>query len=191
MTIEGLNRAIVYAWVVLAAVWLVAAAGKKPTLRRQAMGARLVYGLLLTFGFVLMARPWFRIGLLAVRFVPDTMQIAVTAFSLVLAGAMVAIWARLTLGGNWSGRPSLMAGHELITRGPYAFTRHPIYTGLLLAFVGTALAVGEVRGIVALGAILAGFLIKIGDEEKILEQAFPEAYPQYRQRVKALIPWLI
>jgi protein-S-isoprenylcysteine O-methyltransferase Ste14 len=51
--------------------------------------------------------------------------------------------------------------------------------------------VGEVRGIVALGAILAGFLIKIGDEEKILEQAFPEAYPQYRQRVKALIPWLI
>jgi protein-S-isoprenylcysteine O-methyltransferase Ste14 len=72
--------------------------------------------------------------------------------------------------------------------GPYAVTRHPIYSGLLLACLGTALAGGEWRCIVGMAMILLAFAIKIGKEEHLMMETFPEAYRQYRRRVKALIP---
>ena len=94
----------------------------------------------------------------------------------------------MTLGNNWSGRATVKAGHELIVSGPYSLARHPIYTGLLLASIGTALATAEWRCILGLALIVSGFAAKIGQEEKLMMQTFPDAYPRYRQRVKALIP---
>lgn len=79
-------------------------------------------------------------------------------------------------------------GHELVTRGPYALTRHPIYTGLLLATVGTAIAVDQVRVLPGLALVAIGLAIKIGQEERLMISAFPNAYPIYRTRVKALFP---
>ena len=81
--------------------------------------------------------------------------------------------------------------HELIVKGPYALTRHPIYTGLIAAFAGTALAIGQVRGVAALLLIVTAFCFKIREEERLMTDTFPVDYPAYRRRVKALIPWLL
>jgi protein-S-isoprenylcysteine O-methyltransferase Ste14 len=182
---------LVYPWTALALVWLTAAAGKKAVLQRQPTQRRLLHIVLATFAFALLVQSWFHRGWLGMRFVPATQAIYFTGFGISVAGALLAIWARLTLGGNWSGRPSLMAGHELVTSGPYALARHPIYTGLMLAFAGTVLAMGEWRGVLGVLIVLFAFLIKIHDEERLMLQAFPDAYPQYRRRVKALIPGVL
>jgi protein-S-isoprenylcysteine O-methyltransferase Ste14 len=139
-------------------------------------------------GFALLGSRNFHQGWLGMRFLPDTPAVSVAGFALTVAGCLFAIWARLTLGGNWSGRATVKAGHELIVSGPYAMARHPIYTGLFLASVGTALARGEWRCILGLLLIALAFAVKIGQEERLMLQAFPHAYPQYRQKVKALIP---
>lgn len=177
-----------YPWIALGAIWLAAAAGKKPTLRTQTDNRRLLHVFLALAGFFLLAHPWFHRGWLGLRFLPDSRAVYYAGFALTLAGALFAVWARLTIGRNWSGRPSVMAGHELVTSGPYAVARHPIYTGLLLAAAGTALAIGEWRSLIGVALLLAAFLIKIEDEEQMMLDTFPDAYPRYRRRVRALIP---
>jgi protein-S-isoprenylcysteine O-methyltransferase Ste14 len=110
---------------------------------------------------------------------------------LTIAGCLFAIWARITLGANWSGRATVKAGHELITAGPYALARHPIYTGLLTACIGTAIGYGERRCLVGLLLIVLGFVIKMGQEERLMLETFPDAYAAYRRRVKALVPGVL
>ncbi|HVU45700.1 MAG TPA: isoprenylcysteine carboxylmethyltransferase family protein [Terracidiphilus sp.] len=180
-----------YPWIALGAVWLAAAAGKRPTLRTQTDGHRMLHIFLALLGFCMLAHPWFHRGWLGLHFLADTRALFYAGFAITVAGTLFAIWARFALGRNWSGRPSVMAGHELVTSGPYAVARHPIYTGLLLAAAGTALAIGEWRCILALALILAAFLVKITAEEQLMMQTFPNAYPQYRKRVKALIPGVL
>jgi protein-S-isoprenylcysteine O-methyltransferase Ste14 len=124
------------------------------------------------------------------RFLSAAPALGYIGLALTAAGCGFAIWARLTLGSNWSGRATVKAGHELIVSGPYALARHPIYTGLLVAAAGTALARGEWRCILGIALIIIAFLIKMSHEEKLMLQTFPDAYPRYRQRVKALIPGL-
>jgi protein-S-isoprenylcysteine O-methyltransferase Ste14 len=182
---------LAYPWLALGLVWLTAAAGKKAVVQRQPMRRRLLHYALATAAFALLVLPMFQRGWLGMRFVPSTQRIYFTGFGISVAGALFAIWARLKLGRNWSGRPSVMAGHELITSGPYALARHPIYTGLVVAFAGTVLADGEWRGVPGVLLVLFAFLVKIRDEEQLMLQAFPEAYPQYRRRVKALIPGVL
>ena len=179
---------IAYPWVTLGAIWLAAAAGKKPTIRRQPLPGRFLTFAVLLLGFAMNAGPYFNFGWLGARFVPYGNASFYTGFAITVLGCAFAVWARLTLGGNWSGRPSLMLGHELITKGPYALARHPIYTGLLMATAGTALALGEWRNLLGALFVLAGLLFKMRDEEKIMLDAFPAAYPAYRRRVKALVP---
>lgn len=184
----NLNAAIGYCWAVLAFVWLVGLAFTKRTVRSQAAGSRLFHMALALLGFMLVGSRYFRQGWLGVRFLPDTPLLAAAGFALTLAGCLFAIWARVTLGGNWSGRATVKANHELVVSGPYSLARHPIYTGLLLAAAGTALARGEWRCILGIALISLAFAVKIGQEEKLMLLTFPHAYPQYRQRVKALIP---
>jgi len=177
-----------YPWIALGVVWLAAAGMKKPTLRSLTVGRRIFYFFFALLGFFLLARPYSHSGWLGQRFIAEIPAIYYGGFGITVAGALFAIWARLVLGRNWSGRPSVMAGHELITRGPYAVARHPIYTGLLLAAAGTALAIGQWRSIAGFALLFAAFLVKMSAEEQLMMQTFPEAYPRYRQRVKALIP---
>ena len=101
------------------------------------------------------------------------------------------MWARVHLGRNWSGIVTVKEGHELITGGPYAIVRHPIYTGLLLAFIGSALARGEWRGVLAVAVVLAALWRKLGLEERWMREQFGSAYQAYSQRVAALVPFLL
>lgn len=182
------NSAIGYTWQALGLVWLVGLAFTKRTLRSQSIGTRAFHLVLALFGFLLLGSHYFRQGWLGMRFVPDSASAAIAGFALTVAGCLFAAWARVTLGANWSGRATVKAGHELIVSGPYAVARHPIYAGLLLAAAGTTLAHGEWCCILGLALIALAFAVKIGQEEKLMLETFPHAYPDYRHRVKALIP---
>jgi protein-S-isoprenylcysteine O-methyltransferase Ste14 len=110
---------------------------------------------------------------------------------LVFAGLSVSVWARVHLGRNWSGRISVKENHQLIQTGPYAIVRHPIYSGLLLAIVGTALAQGEWRGVLAALLMLISFWRKLTVEERWMLDAFGNQYQRYREHTWALIPYLL
>ena len=118
----------------------------KKTKKRESWGQRFRYVLPLVIAFYLF-RPRAHYGWLGARFVPESDAGGWVGVALTAAGVAIAIWARWHLGTNWSGVVTLKEGHELIRTGPYRTIRHPIYTGILLAFLGTAVALGEVRGL--------------------------------------------
>src|SRR5205814_7527021 len=101
------------------------------------------------------------------------------------------VWARVYLGGNWSAAVAVKADHELIRTGPYRYARHPIYTGILVALAGTALARGEWRGLVALAFAFLGLWRKLSLEEALLTEVFGAQYADYQANVPALIPFLL
>lgn len=187
----NVNSAIAYTWGGLGLVWLAGMAFTRQTVRRQPGGARLFHLALVMIGFTLLGSRWFEYGWFAARFVPFARALELTGLVVTVAGCLFAIWARLTLGSNWSGQATVKAGHELVATGPYAMARHPIYTGLVTASFGTALAIGEMRCIFGFFIIVLALMIKTGQEERLMLQTFPQAYPEYRRRVKALITGLL
>jgi len=190
MTINA-QAAIGYTWEALGLVWLVGLAFNKRTVRSQPTGARFFHLGLAMLGFFLLGSGFFDAGWLGERFLPADSSVQLAGLSLTIAGCLFAIWARITLGANWSSRATVKAGHELIVIGPYALARHPIYTGLLAAAVGTGMTVGKMRCLLGFVLILLAFAIKMSQEERLMVQTFPEAYTAYRRRVKALIPGVL
>jgi protein-S-isoprenylcysteine O-methyltransferase Ste14 len=111
------------------------------------------------------------------------------AAALTLLGTLIAIWARIHLGRNWSAAPAVKEKHELVVGGPYRFVRHPIYTGVLLAMLGVALTGSFFAiGILAVASVMV--FRRIGKEEAIMLELFPGDYPAYQARTKRLIPFV-
>ncbi|HUA19027.1 MAG TPA: isoprenylcysteine carboxylmethyltransferase family protein [Bryobacteraceae bacterium] len=183
--------AIGYAWVTFFVIWWIAAVRTKRTARTQSVGSRLLQGGLAAAGAVLLFAPRIGIRWLGLELLPDTAALAYTGAALTFAGIAFAVWARFAIGRNWSGTVTIKQDHELIRRGPYALVRHPIYSGLLLAVVGTALAVNELRGLAALVLVTLAFCLKLRTEESFMLQQFGDQYRGYRREVKALIPFVI
>ena len=180
--------AIADCWKALGLFWLIGLAFTKPTVRRQSAGSRLLHYVLAITGGLLIWGYLFPRDWLGGRFVPHTPSVALAGLALTIAGCLFAVWARITLGANWSGRATVKAGHELIVKGPYALARHPIYTGVLLGLAGTVLAIGQWRCVLGFFIVVLAFVVKISQEERLMTETFPQAYPDYRRRVKALIP---
>lgn len=109
---------------------------------------------------------------------------------LLYGGIAFAIWARVHLGRYWSGIVTLKEGHRLIRTGPYAFVRNPIYTGILLAVIGSAVVVGRAGVLIMVVVLLVAFLLKIRAEEALLREAFGAEYEEYAREVKRLVPGL-
>jgi protein-S-isoprenylcysteine O-methyltransferase Ste14 len=128
---------------------------------------------------------------LDIRIVPAMETVQWLAGMLCIAGLVFCVWARATLGRNWSGTITLKEGHELIERGPYRLVRHPIYTGLLVMFLATALALGHLGGVLAVPLAFASFWIKLEQEERLMLQQFPDQYRSYQRRVKRIIPFVL
>jgi protein-S-isoprenylcysteine O-methyltransferase Ste14 len=122
--------------------------------------------------------------------VPHSTAMTFVGLVVTVLGLLLAIWARVVLGGNWSGTVTFKENHELIVRGPYALVRHPIYTALLLMFLGTALAIGTAGGFVGLALFFLSFWIKLRQEEALMTEHFGDQYRDYKKRVKALIPFV-
>lgn len=176
-------------WVAWAVYWLVTAYDTKQTIWREPQAAQALHVVPLLLGFALLGAPRLVPAMLKARFVPAGSLLPSLGGVLVAAGLGFAVWARLHLGREWSGIVTLKEGHALIRTGPYRRIRHPIYTGLLLAIIGTALAIGEWRGLVAIACALIGLVRKIHGEEALMERAFPE-YADYRRSTAALVPLL-
>jgi protein-S-isoprenylcysteine O-methyltransferase Ste14 len=116
--------------------------------------------------------------------------VRILGLAILLAATALTIWARLALGAMWSAAPAVKQEHKLRTGGPYAVTRHPIYTGLLGMTLGSLLLAGAGRWIVAFPVYLAVLEFKIRIEERLMLAEFPDDYPRYRHRVPQLVPGL-
>ncbi len=176
-------------WLAWALYWLSGALGNKPTLRRESLGARLAYYLPLLLGAVLLGWRAMPVGWLAMRLWPRSPTPYFIGLALLIAGLGFSVWARVHLGRNWSGTVTVKEGHELIRTGPYGLVRHPIYTGLITAVLGTAIVSGTVRGALALLVITASLIVKLRTEEDFMRETFPDEYPRYAHEVPALIPF--
>jgi protein-S-isoprenylcysteine O-methyltransferase Ste14 len=161
----------------------------KPTQRRESPASRLAHLLPLALGGALIAAPQPPSSALAWRLWPPSLAAYAMGVALVIVGLAFAIWARVHLGGNWSGTVTIKQGHELIRSGPYAYVRHPIYTGLLAALLGTTLASGTVHAAIGLAIIAVALVRKSRVEEGFMREIFPDAYPRYSAEVPALIPF--
>jgi protein-S-isoprenylcysteine O-methyltransferase len=176
-------------WLVLMAVWVAGMFTTRQTVRRQSGGSRIVQMAVMLLG------AWLLFGRGPVPAwdapaFPATNSTVIAGLVTTLAGVLFAIWARLTLGANWSGVITVKAGHTLIQRGPYRVVRHPIYTGILIAATGTALTQASIRSVVALPVLGFGFWLKTLTEEQFMIAEFGEEYLRYKHDVRALVPFL-
>ncbi|HUL28035.1 MAG TPA: isoprenylcysteine carboxylmethyltransferase family protein [Streptosporangiaceae bacterium] len=172
-------------WVVFWIYWLAVSVGVKAGRTRwgRFAGPRVAIILLV----LLLVRLKVLKGHRAVTSDPWLQGIGLVIFVLGLA---LAVWARIYIGRNWGMPMSEKAEPELVTTGPYSTIRHPIYSGIILAMVGTAIAVSLywLIGVVVLGAY---FLYSAVMEERYLTEQFPDAYPRYKRSTRMLIPFIL
>jgi len=177
-------------WLGWLGYWLVAAGGVKTDRRRETAGSRFAHFLPLGLAIVLIAVPPHS-GWAGARFLPRMWAFYWLGVALVAVGMGFACWARVHIGRNWSAAVTVKQDHELVRSGPYRIVRHPIYSGLLLAFLGTAVARGDWQALLAVPLVLVAFRRKIRLEEQWMEEQFSRDYPEYRATVPALIPFLV
>ncbi len=179
------------AWAAWLAVWIAMARRVKPTALRESLGRRAAHivPLVLAAAVVFYCPPGE--GWWSCRNLLRPAAWMAPAGAVVVAGGLgFAVWARIILAENWSGIVTLKRDHALIRRGPYTIVRHPIYTGLLSALLGTAIAIDQWRGLVAFGIVSASFIAKSRTEEAFMVRAFGAEYVQYRRRVAGLVPFV-
>lgn len=175
-------------------VWLAMAWRTKKKVFRQPRAATLVYVVPLLLGVLLLAQaarfsP--HLAFLAAPLYRPTPALAWVAAVLAVAGVVLAVWSRVVLGRNWSGQVTLKEDHELVTNGPYAAIRHPIYTALILLFGGFAVLLSSAGAWLGWALITVSFWIKLRQEEALMLRQFPDGYPAYMARTKRLFPALI
>lgn len=177
-------------WIAWLVYWFVGALRVRKNERGESGGQRFQTALVLGVGAYLIFAPSTPLGPLNARFVPDAVALRVVALGMVVAGLAITVWARRHIGQFWSARVMLKEGHELIQTGPYARVRHPIYSGVFLALLGTALFVGEWRALLGALIVLIAHWQKARREEALLEGQFGEVYREYCERTGALLPRL-
>jgi protein-S-isoprenylcysteine O-methyltransferase Ste14 len=177
-------------WIAFLLYWQIKAAGAKTTQRLEPAGSRILRALVFLVAIILLSTTriplrWLYLPVWPVGLWPFWLGAAFLA-----AGLLFAIWAREHLGRNWSRSVTIKEDHELITTGPYAVVRHPIYTGILAGFLGTAIAISQVRGFIAFLLIFFILWLKLRMEEQWMRSQFGETYAAYAQRTAALVPYL-
>jgi protein-S-isoprenylcysteine O-methyltransferase Ste14 len=177
-----LKSAMVIAWIIFWAYWFLSAVGAK---KGAGTWRRIPLRGLSALAVVLLLRRFPGQGLA----VPTSILAPIGAV-VFTCGIALAIWARVYLGRNWGMPMTQKAEPELVTSGPYRLIRHPIYTGLLLGLLGTAVA-NNLAGLIIVAALGAYFYISASVEERNLTATFPTAYPAYRASTKMLIPFLL
>ena len=180
--------AIQLTWLIFLAYWILAGLRVNKMERSEPAGERAARILAILVAFILLYDEDPRCSILGGRFIPERDWIFATGSALTFAGVAFAIWARYHTAQYWSASVVLRAGHQLIRTGPYARIRHPIYTGMLQAVAGTALAIGRYRALAAFAIILAGFIWKSKREEKLLGSQFGSAFDEHRRHLGFILP---
>ncbi|HWJ71042.1 MAG TPA: isoprenylcysteine carboxylmethyltransferase family protein [Sphingobium sp.] len=186
---------IVASWTLFLLVWALKYRGNKESILVQPRRERLAYSLPLLLGVIAMsalpARLWPPLGVLAIPLWPRSPASVGAGARLALLGLALALWARFTLGRDWSGLVTLKRDHRLVTSGPYAWIRHPIYTAMIALFGALMLAFGTGGAIIGWLLIIASCQVKLRQEEALMLGRFPEAYPAYMARTRRLLPFLL
>jgi protein-S-isoprenylcysteine O-methyltransferase Ste14 len=177
-------------WMVFFVLWMLAALRTKRTMVRVNWRRTLAYGIPAVLGFYFMFSMDLNVPWLQKRILPHSEALVIAALVVTFSGLAFAVWARVFLGRNWSSAPVIKEQHQLIRGGPYRLVRHPIYTGILLALVGTFLANGKVRGIVGVVLVWLAWEIKSRMEEEFMVRTFGSEYEDYRRTTGALFPRL-
>ena len=177
-------------WIAFILYWQIKAANTKTTQRLEPAASRMIRALIILIAILLLLTtriplPWLYLQLWPTGFWPFWLGAALT-----VAGLLFAVWARGYLGRNWSRSVTIKQDHELITSGPYAAVRHPIYTGVLTGVLGTAIALSQVRGVIVFALFFLVFWIKLRMEEQWMQSQFGATYTNYVQQTAALVPYL-
>jgi protein-S-isoprenylcysteine O-methyltransferase Ste14 len=187
------SQIILGAWIVFM-VFLYAPSliNRAPTDRRSSKYLARSLMVFLLAVILLVALEQFEPGVLFLRIIPDTATAGMSGVVLTIAGLGFSAYARIHLGRFWSSMVMIKVGHQLIRTGPYRFVRNPMYTGMLVALIGAAVAIGVLYAFAGLGILVVGIWIKIVSEEEILLETFGDEYLQYKKNVKAaLIPFVV
>jgi protein-S-isoprenylcysteine O-methyltransferase len=188
---HDLPFAIRAAWTAIGLIWAAAALAAKPAVRTEAHGSRLGHLVTFAVALTLLFSSAVQTGPLAWRVLPAAPAWTAAGVILTFAGILFALWARFYLGRNWSAIVSIKRNHALVETGPYSIVRHPIYSGLLLAIFGTALAAADLSAFLAVALAFAAWHAKSRLEEHFLLPQFGDAYRVYRAHVRALIPFVL
>ncbi len=180
-------------WLVFAGIWLVAAGFAKRTADGGRTWRREIAMRLVILVLVVVALHLLRISgtmrVLRPHVVNRNAVAGVIGVVVCGAGVALAVFARIHIGRNWGMPMSRKQQPELVTTGPYAVVRHPIYAGILLAIVGSAIGL-SMFWLLALVAAVPYFVYSARREERLMAEEFPEQYPAYMRRTKMLLPWL-
>lgn len=177
-----------YIWSVFGIYWIAAGVKGKSAQTHEAHWYRFLRLSILALVFLLLFWGRTAAGFLGAQFLPDLPVIAYVGFASTLVGLSVALWARIHLGQYWSDKVVLKVDHQLIRTGPYAYMRHPIYSGVLLGVLGTAMVLGQWRGLLAFVILLINYSIKAKKEEQILSGRFSNEFREHESRAGFLFP---
>ena len=184
-----LTDPITLSWIAWILYWWVSSLRVKPAVRKESTWSRLAHGLPLAIAAILliMHPPDNWLGRSVLPWHDGRRYDA--GLAMAAAGLAFSVWARVTLGRNWSATVTVKEQHQLIVAGPYRFVRHPIYTGILLAFLGTALAQNEWRSALAFVLVWLSLWRKWRLEERFMRETFGDAYMRYRASTPAVVPY--
>ena len=177
-------------WFVFLIYWQIKAANTKTTRRLEPIASRMLRALIFLVAIVLLSTTQIPLRWLYLQLWPAGLCPFWLGALVMVAGLLFAVWAREHLGSNWSRSVTIKQGHELITTGPYAVVRHPIYTGILAGFLGTAIALSQVRGFIVFVLIILTLWLKLRMEEQWMRSQFGETYANYAHQTAALVPYL-
>jgi protein-S-isoprenylcysteine O-methyltransferase Ste14 len=176
-------------WIAWVLYWVIMAFRTKRTIERRGFIGYRLAALIVIVGWVAATRLLHLSS--QAQLWQRTLTLGAVSDCIVLAGVAFTVWARITLGRNWSAEVTFKQDHELIESGPYALARHPIYTGMIVMALGTAINYGRAIGFALFLSLCVGFWWKARQEERIMSNHFPDAYAEYKTRVRAIIPFLL
>jgi protein-S-isoprenylcysteine O-methyltransferase Ste14 len=175
-------------WIVFIVYWIAGALKTRATREKESFTSRFVVLAIEVIGYLLIFSASTGIGVLGTRVLPRSLLGPVVGVVLTWLGIALAIWARYHLAEYWSARVTIKEGHQLIRTGPYTHLRHPIYSGLVLATLGSVLVIDRWRCVLGLCLVLAGYCFKAKKEETMLTQQFGDAFREHQKHTGFLIP---
>ncbi|MGD0648987.1 MAG: isoprenylcysteine carboxylmethyltransferase family protein [Acidobacteriaceae bacterium] len=177
-------------WIIFFLYWRIRALNTKTNQRIEPLASRILRIILCLIAVALLLTTRIPLAWLYHQLWPTGLWPFWMGAAITIAGLLFAVWARQYLGRNWSSSVTIKQGHELITTGPYAVVRHPIYTGILTGFLGMAIAISQVRGFITLTLFFLAFWLKFRREENFMRSQFGDVYATYAHHTAALVPYL-
>ena len=184
VNLDLLDHVIRLSWMLIMTVWLALASESNEPIELKRGKRSDVVVWIVSIGWVVLLLPRFN----GPQLIPRMMFIRIIGSVLTITGLAFALWARFYLGSNWDALISLKLHHKLVRTGPYAVVRHPIYSGFMIALVGSVLNFGHFRSLIAATMVVVAWVYKAGVEETFMREHFQMEYDQYCHEVRRLIP---